>query len=70
MMPGISENYIKELLPLLGLTNYLKIFDPRSRPKFEVNDENERLLTEFKRHHFIEDFSKSTNNSFKIKRIK
>lgn len=70
MMPDISENYIKELLPLLGLTNYLKIFDPRSRPKFEVNDENERLLTEFKRHHFIEDFSKSTNNSFKITRIK
>lgn len=70
MMPDISENYIKELLPLLGLTNYLKIFDARSRPKFEVNDENERLLTEFKRHHFIKDFSKSTNNSFKITRIK
>lgn len=70
MMPDISENYIKELLPLLGLTNYLKIFDPRSRPKFEVNEENERLLTEFKRHHFIEDFSKSTNNSFKLTRIK
>ena len=40
MMPDLDESLIKEILTLLDLTDYLKIFDTRSRPKFEINDEN------------------------------
>ena len=73
MMPDLEENYIKEILLLLDLTNYLKIFDTRSRPRFEVNDENERLLVEFKRNHYLEDLCEENskkNNYFKIVRTK
>ncbi len=48
IMPSLSEGYIKEILALLDLTNYIKIFDTRSRPKFAINDESEKLLTAFK----------------------
>lgn len=73
IMPDLEDNYIKDILLLLDLTNYLKIFDTRSRPRFEVNDENERLLAEFKRNHYLEDFCEENskkNNYFKIVRTK
>lgn len=41
-MPGISEDNIKDILTLLNLTDYLKVFDIRHRPKFETNDENKK----------------------------
>ena len=53
MMPDLDESLIKEILTLLDLTDYLKIFDTRSRPKFEINDENEKLLTAFKENKLI-----------------
>lgn len=56
MMPDIDENYIKEILILLNLNEFLKIFDTKSRPKFEINDENEDLLIAFKRKKLICDF--------------
>lgn len=56
MMPDIDENYIKEILIILNLNEFLKIFDTKSRPKFEINDENEDLLIAFKRKKLIYDF--------------
>lgn len=72
MMPDINEDYIKEVLTLIGLDNYTKIFDTRSRPKFEVNNANKTLLTAFKLNKWIEDFKEDTDKTgyFKIERKK
>lgn len=53
IIPALCEESIKGILTLLNLTDYLKIFDTRSRPKFEINDENEKLLTVFKESNLI-----------------
>ena len=58
MMPDLSEGYIKKILALLDLTEYIKIFDTHSRPKFEINDENEKLLTAFKEKGLIHNYEK------------
>ena len=72
MMPVLSENYIKEVLVLLDLTNYIKIFDTRSRPKFEINDESEKLLTAFKEKGLICNYEESQDKEgyYKIIRQK
>ena len=59
IMPDLCENSIKEILALLNLTDYLKIFESRSRPKFEINDENKKLLTAFKENNFIDNFQEN-----------
>ena len=56
MMSDLCEDSIKEILTTLNLTDYLKIFEHRSRPKFEINDENKKLLTAFKEYNFIDYF--------------
>lgn len=71
MMPYINEVSIKEILSLLGLSNYLKIFDANSRPKFEINDENEKLLTAFKENKIIANYDNSEREGYyKITKIK
>lgn len=72
MMPSLCENSIKEFLTLLNLTDYLKIFDTRSRPKFEINDENEKLLAAFKEANMIDNYEESPEKEgyYKITRPK
>lgn len=72
IMSDLSENRIKEILTLLDLSDYLKIFDTRSRPKFEINDENEKLLTAFKETELIDNYEKSSAKEgyYKIIRAK
>lgn len=72
MMPDLSEDYIKEILTLLNLTDYLKIFDTRSRPKFEITDENEKLLIAFKEKNLIDSYEESPEKEgyYKITRHK
>ncbi len=72
MMPGLSENSIKEFLTSFNLTHYLKIFDTRSRPKFEINDENEKLLVAFKKAGMIDNYEESSEKEgyYKITRHK
>ncbi len=72
MMPDLSEDYIKEMLTLLNLTDYLKIFDTRSRPKFEITDENEKLLIAFKEKNLIDSYEESSEKEgyYKIIRLK
>lgn len=72
MMPDLSVDYIKEILTLLNLTNYLKIFDTRSRPKFEITDENEKLLIAFKEKNLIDSYEESPEKEgyYKIVRLK
>lgn len=72
MMPSLCENSIKEFLTLLNLTDYLKIYDTRSRPKFEINDENEKLLAAFKEANMIDNYEESSEKEgyYKITRPK
>ncbi|MCI9078713.1 MAG: hypothetical protein HFH68_07285 [Lachnospiraceae bacterium] len=72
MMPNLSEGYMKEILTLLNLTGYLKIFDTRSRPKFEINDENEKLLIAFKENKLIDNYQENPEKDgyYKIIRFK
>lgn len=72
IMPTLSDDYIKEILALLDLTNYIKIFDTRSRPKFEISDESEKLLTAFKEKGLICNYEESQDKEgyYKIVRTK
>lgn len=64
MMPDLDESLIKEILTLLDLSDYLKIFDIRSRPRFEINDENEKLLTAFKENNLIASYEDSEKEGY------
>ncbi len=72
IMPDISESDIKEILALFGLTDYLKIFDTRSRPKFEINAENKKLLTAFRENDLIDNYEEISEKEgyYKIIRLK
>lgn len=70
IMPALSEDCKKEILTLLNLTDYLKIFDMRSRPKFEINDENEKLLAAFKECNLIDNYEESPEKEGYYKIIK
>ena len=59
IMPILNEDSIKEILTSLNLIDYLKIFNTRSRPKFEINNENEKLLTAFKECGLIDNYEES-----------
>lgn len=69
MLPTLNEGLIKENLTLLELTDYLKIFDARTRPRFEINTINERLLTAFKENNWIDDY-KETSGGYRYYKIK
>lgn len=72
IMPVLCEDSIKGILTSLNLTDYLKIFDTRSRPKFEINNENEKLLTAFKECNLIDNYEESPEKEgyYKIIRLK
>lgn len=72
IMPELCGDSIKEILTLLNLTDYVKIFDTRSRPKFEINDENEKLLTAFKENKLIDNYQENPEKEgyYKIIRFK
>lgn len=72
IMPELCRDSIKEMLTLLNLTDYLKIFDTRSRPKFEINEENEKLLTAFKENNLIDNYQENPEKEgyYKIIRFK
>lgn len=72
IMPELCSDRLKEILTLLNLSDYLKIFDTRSRPKFKINDENEKLLSAFKENNLIDNYQKNPNKEgyYKISRLK
>ena len=72
IMPELCGDSIKEILTLLNLMDYAKIFDTRSRPKFEINDENEKLLTAFKENKLIDNYQENPEKEgyYKIIRFK
>jgi len=72
LMPNLDKNTCKEFLSLLGLSDHLKLFEPRSRPKFKVDTTNEKLLTAFKENNWIHDFQEDQERTgfYKIIRQK
>lgn len=72
IMPELCSDRLKEILTLLNLSDYLKIFNTRSRPKFKINDENEKLLSAFKENNLIDNYQKNPNKEgyYKISRLK
>lgn len=72
IMPELCSDRLKEILTLLNLSDYLKIFDCRSRPRFKINDENEKLLAAFKENNLIDNYQKNPNKEgyYKICRLK
>ena len=72
MMSDLNEDCIKDIITLLNLTDYLKIFDTRSRPKFEISDESEKLLTAFKKKGVISNYEESQDKEgyYKIIRMR
>lgn len=56
IMPTLNIESIKETFNILDLKNYLKIFESHSRPRFKINDENEKLLLALKENNLIDDY--------------
>lgn len=72
IMPELCRDRIKEILTILNLTDYIKIFDTRSRPKFEINDENKKLLTAFQENNLIDSYQENSEKKgyYKVIRLK
>lgn len=70
MLPTMEEEPIRENLNSLGLTDYIKLFDARSRPEFEINGINESLLTAFKESNWIYDYEKDSEKEGYYKTIR
>ena len=62
LMPTANGNRIKEILVLLKLDSYIKIFDARTKPQFEISNESEKLLEAFRENGFIQDYMESSKN--------
>lgn len=56
LLPTLNTAKVKQYLDLLGLTDYLKLFEPRSRPRFIINSKNQKILEALKNSNFIYDF--------------
>ena len=72
MIPTLNLKQIDEGLTLLDLGKYSKIFDERSRPKFEIGSESKKLLGAFQKNGLIYDYEEDQNREgyYKIVRKK
>ena len=72
VMPIFNFEHIKKILVSLDLPNYVRIFDERSRPKFEISDESKNLLGAFQKKGLIYGYEEDKNKEgyYKIVRIK
>lgn len=71
ILPKFNEQECKNYFNKLGLTNYIKLFS-RGRPKFEVNETNERILKIFEQKKWITsfDYTKDDTNYYRAYRKK
>lgn len=56
LLPNLNGDTCIKYISTLDLFEYLKIFEPRTRPKFEINNINNKLLTAFTNNNWIENF--------------
>lgn len=72
IMPILDIEHIRQVLPSLDLTNYVRIFDERSRPKFEISSESKKVLGAFQKKGLIYGYEEDQNKEgyYKIVRTK
>lgn len=62
MIQYIGQAETSKYLSILGLTDFIKIFDSHSKPKFEITDQNAELLDAFKRKKWIYEYFEDDNH--------
>lgn len=62
MIQDIGQAEASKCLSILGLTDFIQIFNSHSRPKFEATDQNTELLNAFKRKKWIYEYFEDDNN--------
>ena len=62
MIQDIGQAEVSKCLSILGLTDFIQIFNSHSRPKFEATDQNTELLDAFKRKKWIYEYFEDDNN--------
>lgn len=72
MLPKLSESEISDILGVLGLLEYQKIFEPSRRPRFVMDDESEKILDAFQNCKLISSYEEDPvkEGYYKIIRIK
>lgn len=68
----ININRLDQYLELLNLEIFKRIFKQNTRPSYEVNELNKKVLTEFKNNNWIDDFYENPKkaNFYKVIKIK
>ncbi|MEW3994489.1 YobI family P-loop NTPase [Bacillus altitudinis] len=71
-LPNIDKETCKEYLDLLGLKKFTKLFEEGSRPQYEIDEANTKLLDAFKERNWILDFHDNKNKAgyYKVIRSK
>lgn len=70
MMPELNPDDLQSMFQALGLEEYCKIFKNRSRPKFKIDEMNQKLLSALEKNKFIESYTMDeARKYFKIKKI-
>ena len=62
IIQDIGQAEVSKCLSILGLTDFIQIFNSHSRPKFEVTDQNRELLEAFKRKKWIYEYYEDENH--------
>ena len=52
-----NQQDVVNCLELIGKIEFIKLFDPKLRPKFKANRENKQLLDAFMKKGYIQDYS-------------
>ena len=70
IMSKLNQEEISEYLVKMGMNNYLRIFDMRLRPRFEINDVSKTLLEAFKVNGWISEYIEDSEKPqhFRIRR--
>ncbi|MCY7472086.1 hypothetical protein [Bacillus safensis] len=71
-LPNLDKETCKEYLDLLGLKKFTKLFEEGSRPQYEIDETNTKLLDAFKERNWILDFHDNKNKAgyYKVIRSK
>ena len=68
----LDKDDCNEIIDILELPEYKKLFEPRKRPSFEVSDTSKKMLTAFANENIIHSFEEDTDKPgyYKINRHK
>lgn len=70
LIPTLEKEDACRILAILSLNDYIKIFDSHSRPKFEANEQNKKMLDAFQIRGWIFDYTEDDTRAgyYKIRR--